>query len=104
MGAKPWTFITNHGLVLNYIYRNPSHTAREIASSVGITERAIHKIISDLEGAGYVGRQKNGRNNIYYIDPELPLRHHSNKDVFVANLLDALTSGSGDLSSGDLPE
>ena len=96
MGSKPWTFITNHGLVLNYIYKFPSHTA--------ITERAIHKIISDLEGAGYVGRQKNGRNNIYYIDPELPLRHHSNKDVFVANLLDALTSGSGDLSSGDLPE
>ena len=99
MASKPWTFITNHGLVLNYIYKNPSHTAREIAADVGITERAIHKIISDLETAGYVGREKNGRNNIYYIDPELPLRHHSNKDVYVADLLDALTSGSGDLSN-----
>ena len=99
MSSRPWTFITNHGLVLNYIYKNPSHTAREIASDVGMTERAIHKIISDLEIAGYVGREKNGRNNIYYIDPELPLRHHSNKDVYVADLLNALTSWSGDLSN-----
>ncbi|MQG18657.1 MAG: winged helix-turn-helix transcriptional regulator [SAR202 cluster bacterium] len=99
MGLKPWTFITNHGLVLNYIYQYPSHTAREIASDVGITERAIHKIISDLETAGYVGRQKDGRKNIYYIDPELPLRHHSNKDISVSELLDALTSGNRDISS-----
>jgi hypothetical protein len=95
MGLKPWTLISNHGLVLNYIYRNPSHTAREISLDVGITERAIHKIISDLEIAGYIGRQKNGRNNIYYIDPELPLRHDSNKDVSVADLLNALTSRNG---------
>ena len=98
MGVRPWTFITNHALVLNYIYRNPSHTAREISSDVGITERAIHKIISDLEIAGYVGREKNGRNNIYYVDPELPLRHLSNKHVSVADLLDTLTAGSGDMA------
>ena len=43
-----WTFITNHGLTLVYLFENPSHTAREIADYLGITERTIHKIIKDL--------------------------------------------------------
>ena len=49
MRPTGWTFITNHGLVLGYIYHNPDHTAREISNHVGITERTTHKIISDLE-------------------------------------------------------
>ena len=94
MTTSRWTFITNHGLVLNYVFHNPSHTAREIADHVGITERTTHKIISDLEETGYVGRERSGRKNIYHVDPELPLRHHTKKDILVANLLAALTSES----------
>ena len=87
-----WTFITNHGLVLSYIYHNSRSTAREIASKIGVTERTTHKIISDLEAAGYIDRRKSGRRNIYGVDPELPLRHHTKQDVMVSELLEALTS------------
>ena len=89
-----WTFITNHGLVLAYIFHNPSHTAREIANHVGVTERTTHKIISDLEKEGYIKRRKSGRRNLYSVDPALPLRHHTKQDVFVEDLLRALTSRS----------
>ena len=92
MTTKGWTFITNHGLVLSYISHNPSHTAREIANHVGVTERTTHKIISDLEEAGYIERRKSGRKNLYRVDPALPLRHHTKLDIIVEDLLVALTS------------
>ena len=92
MANSKWTFITNHGLVLSYIFHNPSHTAREISINVGITERTAHKMISELEEAGYIKRRKSGRRNLYEVDPELPLRHHSKNDILVSNLLAALTS------------
>ena len=87
-----WTFITNHGLVLSYISHNSTSTAREIAQSIGVTERTTHKIISDLEQAGYIDRRKSGRRNVYSVDPNLPLRHHTKKDIIVSELLEALTS------------
>ncbi len=85
-----WTFITNHGLVLSYIFHNPRSTAREIANAIGVTERTTHKIISDLEREGYTERRKSGRRNVYRVDPNLPLRHHTKQDVLVSELLDAL--------------
>ncbi len=85
-----WTFITNHGLVLSYIFHNPRSTAREIANHIGVTERTTHKIISDLEAAGYVDRRKNGRRNVYRVDASQPLRHHTKQDIAVEDLLDAL--------------
>lgn len=69
-----WTFLTNHGLVLAVIFQRPRSTAREIGDAVGITERAIHKIVSDLEEAGYVTRAREGRRNHYTIHPGVPLR------------------------------
>ena len=86
-----WTFITNHGLVLSYITHNSRSTAREIANYIGVTERTTHKIISDLELAGYIERRKSGRRNVYRVDPKLPLRHHTKQDVMVSELLEALT-------------
>lgn len=90
--SSRWTFITNHGLVLSYISHNPTSTAREIAQHIGVTERTTHKIISDLEKAEYITRRKSGRRNVYSVDPTLPLRHHTKKDVIVSELLEALTS------------
>ena len=87
-----WTFITNHGLVLSYISHFPRSTAREIANYIGVTERTTHKIISDLEAAGYIERRKDGRRNVYRVDPTLPLRHHTKQDIIVEELLGALTS------------
>ena len=55
--SPKWTFITNHGLVLSYISHHPTSTAREIANHIGVTERTTHKIISDLEYAGYIERK-----------------------------------------------
>ena len=89
---RTWTFITNHGLVLSHIYQYPTSTAREIASRIGVTERTTHKIISDLEAEGYISKRKEGRRNVYSVNPDLPLRHHANKDVTVSDLLEALTS------------
>jgi DNA-binding MarR family transcriptional regulator len=96
--APRWTFITNHGLVLAYIFHNPSHTAREIALHVGVTERTTHKIISDLDAEGYITRRKSGRRNLYEVDPALPLRHHTKQDVMVEDLLHVLsTQGTKEL-------
>lgn len=93
MSTTPrWTFITNHGLVLSYIFHNSKSTAREIANYIGVTERTTHKIISDLEAAGYIERRKNGRRNIYRVDPTIPLRHHTKQDILVEDVLEALTT------------
>jgi DNA-binding Lrp family transcriptional regulator len=85
-----WAFITNHGLVLGYIARNPRSTARLIAQAVGITERTTHKIIAELEEAGYISRKRVGRKNQYQINLNLPLRHPSHDEVMVGELLQIL--------------
>ena len=90
MATPRWTFITNHGLVLSYLFHNPRSTARELANYVGVTERTTHKIISDLEAAGYIERRKHGRRNVYTVDHNLPLRHHTKQDVMVSDLLSAV--------------
>ncbi|MDE2940773.1 MAG: winged helix-turn-helix domain-containing protein [Chloroflexota bacterium] len=69
-----WAFVTNHGLTLGAIAKSPRTTAREIGDAAGITERAAHKIIKDLEDAGYVTKTKVGRMNHYRIHPDVPLK------------------------------
>ena len=87
-----WTFITNHGLILSYLVHNPRSTTREIASHVGVTERTTQKIISDLEIEGYIVRRREGRRNVYRVNPNLPLRHHTMEEIMVSELLEALTA------------
>jgi DNA-binding MarR family transcriptional regulator len=70
---KEWTLFSNHGLVLASISKSPQKTAREIGDDVGVTERTAHKIIIELEQAGYISRTKNGRRNVYKINPDAPL-------------------------------
>ena len=91
-----WTLISNHALILNYIFHNPTSTKREISKHVGITERTTYKIIADLVVEGYVIRRKSGRNNVYQIDPNLPLRHHTKEEIMVSELIKALTAKSTD--------
>ena len=90
MKTHRWTFLTYHGRVLVYIAKHPQATCREIAREVGITERAVQKIIYDLVTEGYAVRQKNGRSNVYTIHPELPMRHHLEQEHSVGVILDAL--------------
>ncbi len=90
-----WSFITNHGRVLGYIYRNPKSTAREIADSVGITERTTHNIIADLAESGYITRRKKGRRNIYKVEQGLPAVRDTNRQIIVGDLLSVVRSKKG---------
>jgi DNA-binding Lrp family transcriptional regulator len=69
-----WAFITTHGLVLAAIAKHPRSTAREIGDAVGITERAAHKLINDLDEAGYITKIKVGRKNHYRLHSDVPLK------------------------------
>ncbi len=70
-----WTFLTNHAHVFLCIARNPDLRLRDIAGIVGITERATHRIVSDLIDAGFVDVRREGRCNVYLVHPEKQLRH-----------------------------
>ena len=70
-----WTFLTNHSHVLLCLVQDPEARMREVAERVGITERAVQRIVSELEAAGYVERIREGRRNRYEVHGELPLRH-----------------------------
>ena len=86
-----WTFLTNHGHVLLAISADPDLRLRDIAELVGITERTAVGIVSDLEEAGYIHREKVGRRNRYSLDPSRPLRHPRESHHRVGELLAALT-------------
>ena len=90
MNKHEWTFLTNHGRVLIYLAKKPQTTTREIAQEVGVTERAIQKVIFDLEESGYIIRHRVGRSNRYTLHPELPMRHNLEKEYSVGDLLVAL--------------
>ena len=70
-----WTFLSNHAHVLLCLARDPSLRLRDVAAEVGITERAVQKIVADLEAGGVLTRRRQGRRNRYEIDPHVPLRH-----------------------------
>lgn len=70
-----WKFITNHAQVLLCVAHDPEIRLREIAEACGITERAAHRIIADLEQAGYISRERMGRRNKYEFHPEVTMRH-----------------------------
>ena len=73
--ATGWTFLSNHAHVLICLALDPEIRMREVAERVGVTERAVQRIIADLEGEGYVARSRNGRRNVYTVDLDRPLRH-----------------------------
>jgi DNA-binding Lrp family transcriptional regulator len=85
-----WTFLTNHGRVLAYIAKNPERTTQEIAQEAGLTLRAVQKIITELEEGGYLSRHKEGRRNRYFVNTEIPMRHHLEQEHAVGDILVAL--------------
>ena len=78
--------------MLQVISADPSARLREIALTVGITERAVAKIVGDLERAGYLTRTRNGRRNRYEVHEELPLRHPQHRHHTVGELIRFLRS------------
>ncbi|MFJ7965517.1 helix-turn-helix transcriptional regulator [Streptomyces sp. NPDC096324] len=87
-----WTFLTNHARVLAAIADNQSARVRDIAARCRLTERAVQKIIADLEQAGYLSHVRQGRGNTYQIDPAKILRHptEAGQGLTVASLLSLL--------------
>ncbi len=83
-----WTFLTNHSHVLICIAQEPEVLLRDVALKVGITERAVQRIVTDLEEGGYLTRIRTGRRNQYEINPSRPLRHPVEAHRPVGILLD----------------
>jgi hypothetical protein len=86
-----WDFLTNHAHVLLSVSQDPGIRLRDIAAAVGITERAAHRILSELVEEGYVLRERHGRRNRYKVKPELPLRHPLVQEREVGDLLNVLS-------------
>jgi DNA-binding MarR family transcriptional regulator len=82
-----WTFFSNHSHVLFCLARDPDITLREVAEQVGITERAVQRIVGELEQAGVLTRTRDGRRNRYTLDPEVRLRHAIEGHCRVADLI-----------------
>lgn len=84
------TFLTNHSLVLNCLARYPLITAYEISSQIGITERAVRKIIADFDNEGYIVKEKTGRRVSYKINFRMPLQDRTQQGKVIGDLLKAL--------------
>jgi uncharacterized membrane protein len=68
--------------------KNPEIVLREVASLVGITERAVQRIIADLERDEFLVRERVGRRNSYRIRKDRPLRHPIEAHRSIGDLLD----------------
>ena len=94
-----WGFLTTHARVLLCIAHDPGARLRDIAASLGITERTAHGIVTDLTEAGYVVKQKDGRRNRYQIQAHLPLPESGTREPAVGEVL-ALLLGRTDGLAG----
>lgn len=85
--SKQWTFLTNHAHVLILLHGEPELVLREVAARVGITERAVQRIVQDLEEEGFLRRHKIGRRNQYEVLAKHPLRHPIESHRKIGDLL-----------------
>ena len=85
-----WTFVTNHAVVLSFVAKYPKITAREMADEIGITERAVRNSVKDLEASNYLMKRRDGRRMQYSIRPNQALRHRTQRDKTVGDLLKLL--------------
>ncbi len=90
---KPrWTFLTNHSHVLILLHANPDMVLREVALAVGVTERAVQRIIQELEQDGFIERERIGRRNHYHVLVDQSLRHPIERHRTIGDLLTLITS------------
>ena len=90
-----WSFLTNHARVLVCIAQDPGIRLREIGAEVGITERAAHRIVSELAEAGYIAREREGRRNRYTVQAHLALPNPVAREQKVGDLLAVLGTREG---------
>jgi predicted transcriptional regulator len=86
-----WAFLSTHGQVLLCIAQDPGVRLRDIGEQVGITERAVHRIVGELAEGGYLSRERRGRRNHYTIASHLPLPEALGRERSVGDLLHVLT-------------
>ena len=91
--SASWTFLSNFAHVLICIAQEPTIRLRDIAVKVGITERAVQKIVLELEAAGAIERHREGRRNNYSINYSLPLRHELECHKTIGDLLTLIVRG-----------
>jgi DNA-binding transcriptional ArsR family regulator len=94
MSRDGWTFLTNHGHVLVCLAVEPDVLLRDVASNIGITERAVQQIVADLERAGVIVRLRVGRRNRYILRREEEFRHPVEAGVTVGELVDLVECGA----------
>ena len=94
-----WTFLTAHARVLLLVAHDPGVRLRDIAASLGITERSVFGIITDLVEAGYVVKERDGRRNRYHIQAHLPLPEPTARERTVGEVL-ALLTGTDATATG----
>jgi len=88
--GQGWRFVTNHTQVLLCLARDPDVRLRDVANTVGITERAAQRILADLVRDGFVKRQRVGRRNRYLVNRDREMRHPAQAGHDVGALLDLL--------------
>lgn len=94
--SRGWTFVTNHTQVLLCIARDPGIRLREVAADIGITERAVQRIVAELVDAGFLERRRVGRRNQYVVHRAVEMRHPAQSGQDIGALLDLLTLESTD--------
>ena len=82
-----WTFLSNHAHVMICLARTPDLRIRDLAQAVGITERAVQRIVAELTESGFLTVIKDGRRNRYTVNDKLPLRHPVEASHTVRDLL-----------------
>jgi DNA-binding transcriptional ArsR family regulator len=85
-----WTFLTRHAVVLGILAKSPRITALDLAGELGMTERAVRKLIAELYEAGYIRKRREGRRVRYSVNPDKPLRQELHDEVPIGSLLETL--------------
>lgn len=96
-----WTFLTNHAHVLALLDSQPEIVLREVAGRVGITERAVQRIVQELEEARVIERERVGRRNRYKVNRNAALRHPIEAHRTVGDLLRLVTQSGLPLPAAD---
>ena len=93
MSGSTWTFLTNHTHVLVCLAGDPKIRLREVAEKVGITERAVQRIVAELREGDYITVERSGRRNRYAVHESKPLRHSLEAHRTVGDLLELALDG-----------
>ena len=95
-----WTLLTGHGHVLVEIARDPEARIRDISTAVGLTERTVQAIVTDLETAGYLTRTRTGRRTKYSVNYDSLFRHSAQEGLRIGPFLALLSEADGQTPDG----